>query len=56
MRATYDITVKFTMIHEVDKPEDIIDPHDVAQFICDELTTENAVAAYDIIETSIDVR
>lgn len=56
MKATYDITLKFTMIHEVESPEQIIDPHDIAQFIVDQLTTENAVAAYDVLETSIDVR
>lgn len=56
MKATYDITVKFTMVHEVENPSDIIGPHDVAQFVVDQLTTEKSVAAYDVLETSIDVR
>lgn len=56
MKASYDITIKFTMVHEVDETKDIIDPHDVAQYICDELTSGVSVAAYEVIETTIDVR
>lgn len=50
MKVSYDITIKFTMVHEVDEPKDIIDPHDVAQYICDELTSGVSVAAYEVID------
>lgn len=56
MKASYKVKVEFTVIHTVDRPEDIIDPHDIAQYICDELTSDKAVAAYNVIGTEIEVK
>lgn len=56
MTAKHEITVKFTLVQEVETVLDVTDPHEVAQYVVDQLTTCNAVASYEMLNTVLDVR
>ncbi len=60
MKAKIDVTVKFSIVQEVDKPENILDGHDVASTaaneLCDILTDFNAVTTYEIVESTLNAR
>lgn len=60
MKAKYEATLKVTVYHDIETLEGIKDNNefalDLASMICDEATTAGAVASYQIIESSLDVR
>ena len=60
MKVKYDVTLKITLIHDVDSVEGLKTnseiANDIGQLICDEATVSNGVACYEVIESSIDVK
>ena len=60
MKARYEVTLKVSVIHDIDTLESLKDnnefANDLARMICDEATMTGAVACYEILESSIDVR
>ena len=60
MKVKYDITLKVSVVHDIDTIENLKDnseyAHDVAKLICDEATTAGGVACYEIIESALDVK
>lgn len=60
MLVSYECTIKFRVTHELETMEDIKDntqfAHDLAHMVCDEATQCDAVATYEIIKSSIDVK
>ena len=60
MKAKYEVTLKVTVIHDIDTIENLKDnnefANDLARMVCDEATTAGAVACYEIIESALDVK
>lgn len=56
MKASYRIKVEFTVVDNIESVDEIIDPHKLAQFICDELTSDKRVVAYNILKAKIEVK
>ena len=59
MKAVYDVIMKVKVSHEIDTIEDIKSDRefadDMAQMICDEAVTCNAVAEYEILKSEVNV-
>lgn len=61
MTATYEVTVKLTIVHDVDKVDETLKDAnelatDICNMICDEAALCGGVAMYEVIETSINVK
>lgn len=60
MIVSYEAIIKFRVTHDVNTLTDIKDntqfAHDLAHMVCDEATQCDAVATYEIIKSSIDVK
>ena len=60
MKVKYDVTLKVSVIHDIDTLENLKDnnefANDLARMICDEATTAGGVASYEIIESALDVK
>lgn len=59
-KAKYEVTLKVTIIHDIDTIENLKTSeemsNDIVQMICDEATMSGAVASYEILESKIDVK
>lgn len=59
-KATYEATIKFKVVHEIDTVENLKDynefAQDIGEMVCDEATMVGAVASYDIIEMKLNVK
>jgi len=60
VKAEINVTIKFKIMQEVEKAEQIVDGHKVAEIasdeVCDILTFFNAVTTYEIVESTLDAR
>lgn len=61
MKAKYEITMKLTVIHDIEKVDENLKSSDdlatdICHMICDEASMCGAVATYDIIESTIDIK
>lgn len=60
MKATYEVNLKVVVIHDVDTLENLKSntemANDIATMICDEATSCGAVAMYDIVSSSVNVK
>lgn len=60
MKATYEATIKVKVIHDIGELTDLKSDrefsNDLVQMICDEAVQCGAVATYEIIESSVDVK
>lgn len=60
MKVKYEVTVKFNVVHDIDTIEELKDnnefANDLAHMVCDEASTCGAVATYEILNSSIDVK
>lgn len=60
MKVTYEATIKFQVVHDIDSLEDLKDnnefANDLAHMVCDEATVAGSVASYEIIESKLDAK
>lgn len=61
MKLTYEATIKFTVIHDIEQIDSNIKSdqeyaEEICRLICDESSVTDAVCCYEIMETSIDCR
>ena len=60
MKVKYDMTLKVSVVHDIDAIENLKDnnefANDLAHMICDEASQCGAIASYEIIESALDVK
>ena len=60
MKAKYEVTIKVSVVHDIDAIENLKDnnefANDLVQMICDEASQAGGVACYEILNSSVDVR
>lgn len=60
MTAKYEITVKFTIVQDLNRIEDVLDFHKVAEQACqslaDQLTDQDAVTFYELVSGKMDAK
>ena len=49
MESKYTVTVKFTVVQDIQTSVDIIEPNEIIAAICDELTSFDCVTAFEIV-------
>lgn len=60
MKASYEMTLKLNIIHDIDSLEDLKGDReyaeDVCKMICDEAMQADAVICYEILKSSMEVK
>lgn len=60
MKVKYETTIKVVAVYDFEGLKELKDnneyAHDLAHFICDEVTQAGGVAKYEILESAIDVK